>query len=320
MTEGIPKGIDSYLKRIDKTNTPQEREQIQEDLSDLVQSFRYDEDGGLRCSNDRKESLLELDSSTQLSMEDFESQVIATATDGNYSQEDVELLYNILDSDGDGILSSSELSVISNGESITRHSMWSGLYGDSIYSEYKQPKLTQEAVNLNADRINKTIAGLGSDMKGLEDILNDPNFTPDDIVDIIWGWEDKYGKKGESLMERIEDQWANSDDVQKLIAEKLSIAAKNGNKDAVALLAKQLKSATADDLGTADAFLKEIFKQLEDSPEVLADICSQYDGGYEQLIKDIKKDHRGGFLWLGVNKTGKQYIAQIEDAIEHSRS
>ena len=320
MTEGIPKGIDSYLKRIDKTNTPQEREQIQEDLSDLVQSFRYDEDGDLRCSNDRKESLLELDSSTQLSMQDFESQVIATATDGNYSKEDVALLYNILDSDGDGILSSSELSVISNGESITRHSMWSGLYGDSIYSEYKQPKLTQEAISLNADRINKTIAGLGSDMNGLEDILNDPNFTPDDIVDIIWGWEDKYGKKGESLMERIEDQWANSDDVQKLIAEKLSIAAKNGNKDAVALLAKQLKSATADDLGTADAFLKEIFKQLEDSPEVLADICSQYDGGYEQLIKDIKKDHRGGFLWLGVNKTGKQYIAQIEDAIEHSRS
>ena len=318
MTEGIPKGIDSYLKRIDKTNTPQEREQIQEDLSDLVQSFRYDEDGDLRCSNDRKESLLELDSSTQLSMQDFESQVIATATDGNYSKEDVALLYNILDSDGDGILSSSELSVISNGESITRHSMWSGLYGDSIYSEYKQPKLTQEAISLNADRINKTIAGLGSDMNGLEDILNDPNFTPDDIVDIIWGWEDKYGKKGESLMERIEDQWANSDDVQKIIAEKLAVAAKNGNKDAVALLAKQLKSATADDLGTADAFLKEIFKQLEDSPEVLADICSQYDGGYEQLIKDIKKDHRG-FLGFGVNKTGKQYIAQIEDAIAHNR-
>ena len=196
--------------------------------------------------------------------------------------------------------------------------MWSGLYGDSIYSEYKQPKLTQEAVNLNADRINKTIAGLGSDMKGLEDILNDPNFTPDDIVDIIWGWEDKYGKKGESLMERIEDQWANSDDVQKIIAEKLAVAAKNGNKDAVALLAKQLKSATADDLGTADAFLEEIFKQLEDSPEVLADICSQYDGGYEQLIKDIKKDHRA-FLCFGVNKTGKQYIAQIEDAIAHNR-
>ena len=65
-------------------------------------------------------------------------------------------------------------------------------------------------------------------------------------------------------------------------------------------------------------FIAELFKQFEDNPEILADVCAVYDGGYEQMIKDIESDNRG-FLGIGVNATGEKYVDQIEKAIKYQR-
>ena len=457
--------------------TTEQRKEVEEQLSDFVDSLYYDENGNLQENYDQ--TIFELSEDTQLSGEDFRG-IVDTATCGQYTEEDYQMLYDILDSNNDGVLTYDEVSMLAKKDgsgAITSFSMWNALFGDGSYDAapkedstggttgtgdtgttplpdedgsvnppsnppsnppatepitddpaavttgdanldqlrqliyqivtssntdgYESPDdvidkwvsagkfpdgidiefsedvikdlrssywtfseedegaikaemlatgcdretaiktltdnntigaplttdetnlskdpLNDQAVGLTADQINEKIAGMGSDMKGLEEILSDPNLTPDDIVAILKGWEEKYGKDGEHLIERIEDQWANSDKVQKLIADKLVEAAKSGNEDAAALIAQQMKSGTAEDSGTADAFLAELFKQFKDNPEILADVCAAYDGGYEQMIKDIEADH--SLWWESYNtyQTGQGYIDQIEDAIKYQR-
>ena len=142
MADGINSGLTEYLKRIDKENTSENRNQVQEDLSDLVASFRYDEEGSLRVSSERNESIFVFDENTSMSIEDFEEDIISYATDGNYSQEDLKMLYGILDADGSRSLDADELALLSkDGATITRNSMWFGLFGDDYY-DLEAPKTT----------------------------------------------------------------------------------------------------------------------------------------------------------------------------------
>ncbi len=175
--------------------------------------------------------------------------------------------------------------------------------------------LTDAALDLAAKEIHDTIEGCGSDMDALYKIISDPNYSDEDIAAIIARWETKYGKKGEHLIEYIDDQWANSDKVQKAIAQRLCGAAQNGNPEAIEMLAKQIKSGTDETSGTADAFVDEVFKQLKGDPDTLLEVCNAYEGGHNAMIKHIENDNLN--FWGNPNDHAKDLVKQIKDAIKY---
>lgn len=130
--------LDAYLKSKGLENTPEERKKIEEDLSDLVTLFRFDEDGGYR--NNRTDSLFSLEQGTLMSEDDFKA-LISNATEGQYDPDDLALLYSILNSDGEVGLSYDELAILANKDGeITRSSMFFALNGEGSYDAVEQVK------------------------------------------------------------------------------------------------------------------------------------------------------------------------------------
>ena len=150
-------------------------------------------------------------------------------------------------------------------------------------------------------------------------MFNDKDLTSVDLVNIIGAYpgdtsfvraldsefkdstEEKYCNK---MVDAFIDVLENGTDAEKA--------------KAMEVLCKQIYGATAEGNGTADKFMEVLFDKLDGKDQILNDIYKNYGtvNSGRSLTDDIKKDYKNvlGFL----NGTGKEYIKQIEEAIERT--
>lgn len=125
------KPMDNYFKEKGIENpTAEQRKEVAEDLAGIIDLFRHNEDGSMRAN--QKETIFSFDENTEISVDDFGEDVLSYALgDDGYDIDDFDTLLKILDQDNNGMLNAQELALLSkDGETLSRKSMWSALYGD----------------------------------------------------------------------------------------------------------------------------------------------------------------------------------------------
>lgn len=177
-----------------------------------------------------------------------------------------------------------------------------------------------------ADQLYKAMDGLGTDEAALKSIINDDQISDADFVKIVEAYEQKYGKNGQGLITRIEQDTSGSlqTELTSKIGQRLIKAAENGDEKAIDVICKEIYSGTAAQMNTANDFLDAIFAtENEDVLYNINDRYSKVNSGHD-LITDIKKDH-GGILkwrnWFGwkadASGNGQNYIDKINSAVRH---
>ena len=260
----------------------------------------------------------------------------ATKTKDESLDKNFEILFDIINSDGDGKLSKDELTAMFENDgdgTVTSWEVWSNLFGVENISDLEiqqgsvygsdgtatpaqttpapsptTPAPTQAAsntptVNINecVEQLYRAMNGAGTDEDTLRSILDDPNISDDDFVEIVAAFEAKYGIDSahkESLVTWIENDESlqSQTEFTSKLASRLLRAAENGNEQAIDVICKETYGGTAGQLGTADDFLAVIFND-NTSSKVISKISQRYSivNSGRNLLKDIKNDYDGLF-------------------------
>ncbi len=156
-----------------------------------------------------------------------------------------------------------------------------------------------------ADKINGGLPFQNMDYSALQDVLNNQNFSQEDIIE-IWS---KYSEKHGNLLENL-NYSLNVTAKNQATEELANIAieqAKAGNEEAISLLAKELKASSKNMKFAPDHFMSYFFENIDTKTlSIIVQEYSQLNDG-DSMAKDI-----GGFISFGkVN----DYVKQIEEAM-----
>ena len=185
-----------------------------------------------------------------------------------------------------------------------------GVEADEETDEFVRPAsddtpISDTSATYFADKINGGLPFQNMDYSALQDVLNNQNFSQEDIIE-IWS---KYSEKHGNLLENL-NYSLNVTAKNQATEELANIAieqAKAGNEEAISLLAKELKASSKNMKFAPDHFMSYFFENIDTKTlSIIVQEYSQLNDG-DSMAKDI-----GGFISFG---KVHDYVKQIEDAM-----
>ena len=194
-------------------------------------------------------------------------------------------------------------------------------FEDSSTFDKPFPMDSKEA-GTKADKLYDAMSGAGTDEKSLKDVLNDPNISDADFVEVMKDYLG-FGADGiakGSLIQHLDSDlsaWSTDmteQEAMELVGEKLLNEAMNGNQDAIDIICLELMNGTSGMNGTAEHFVNYIFENA--SPEMLAKIVERYPE--VNPGKTLAGDIKGDFSWasgiFGSGHSQNWYLDKINEA------
>lgn len=182
--------------------------------------------------------------------------------------------------------------------------------------------MDSDEVGSKADKIYDAMSGAGTDEKSLKDVLNDPDISDADFVEVMKDYLG-FGADGiakGSLIQHLDSDlsaWSTDmteQEAMELVGERLLNEAMKGNQDAIDIICLELMNGTSGMNGTAEHFVNYIFENA--SPEMLAKIVERYP--QVNPGKTLAGDIKGDFSWasgiFGSGHSQNWYLDKINEA------
>ena len=174
--------------------------------------------------------------------------------------------------------------------------------------ESQEDELTPEELDILVEQLHDSMKGglfgWGTDEKQFSSIMDNPNLSSAELIQIINAYNEKYGDFLKDVSKDFSGK--KQDAYEEKIAAAYIEQAKAGDENALTGICEQLHNSTAGRLGTNEGFVNGIFDNLDD--DTLKEIILKYnDVTGSDIIKDIKGDFSG--------KKGEELIQRINDII-----